>query len=179
MINLQHDCPGSGCSSLGAVRRQQERTLSRSIKFVIEHNPTGRFIVNTNSLHNYNHIHDVIPPHLRGNSIRFSESEADSLRKEAARVIRGEMSDTEQDQNSSVPQRQANTGQRAGSTSEPGRTTDTTNPAPSVNVRPSVPKSSVITAAFTKKKKVKKEVTPSRAKKTRGQRATRLGSGEN
>ncbi|KIO26415.1 hypothetical protein M407DRAFT_45415, partial [Tulasnella calospora MUT 4182] len=63
-INLQHNCSRSRCVDLIQTPVQQEREQSLETQSKIQHQPTGTFIVNTNSLHNYRLICAVTPLHL-------------------------------------------------------------------------------------------------------------------
>lgn len=65
---------------------KQERQDSQVMRRLVDHQPTGRFIVNINSLHNYKHIAAVVPQHLRGNSIQFDDIA--QLRDDAAHAMR-------------------------------------------------------------------------------------------
>ncbi|KAH9941761.1 uncharacterized protein BXZ73DRAFT_41717, partial [Epithele typhae] len=65
VINLQHDCSGSECNNFENSQVFQERLKSTRTRAVIKHNETNAYILNTHSIHNYDHIRSALPPALR------------------------------------------------------------------------------------------------------------------
>ncbi|KAF8837378.1 hypothetical protein BDN67DRAFT_909323, partial [Paxillus ammoniavirescens] len=64
-VNLQHNCTDSKCTQLVHHTIRQERVLTRQTKPVIRHEPTGKYLLNTYSIHNYAFIHAALPSSLR------------------------------------------------------------------------------------------------------------------
>ncbi|KAH9914360.1 uncharacterized protein BXZ73DRAFT_55012, partial [Epithele typhae] len=65
VINLQHDCSGSECTKFEDSQVLQERLKSTRTRTVVKHNETNAYILNTHSIHNYDHIRSALPPALR------------------------------------------------------------------------------------------------------------------
>ncbi|KIN94311.1 hypothetical protein M404DRAFT_109058, partial [Pisolithus tinctorius Marx 270] len=63
-VNVQHNCVDSKCTKLSGHAIQQEWTVTRQIKHVIQHEPTQKYLLNAFSIHNYSFIHAVILPSL-------------------------------------------------------------------------------------------------------------------
>lgn len=66
----------------------QERLASTRTKKVIEHSPTGAYLLNTHALHNYRRILSVLSPDLRKQLTAAIVTDHDSLRLHAATLLR-------------------------------------------------------------------------------------------
>ncbi|KAG8987955.1 hypothetical protein FRB93_004323 [Tulasnella sp. JGI-2019a] len=67
LINLQHDCSAAGCNKTSKKPCMMERDASTDTCKFLQHNEQKPwFVVNTQSLHNYQEIAEVIPTHLHG-----------------------------------------------------------------------------------------------------------------
>ncbi|KAF8593559.1 hypothetical protein BDV93DRAFT_420643, partial [Ceratobasidium sp. AG-I] len=55
-VNLQHDCYHSGCKSDRLAPILEEREATSRTRAQVSHSNTTHFILNTQSLHNYEYI---------------------------------------------------------------------------------------------------------------------------
>ncbi|KAF8607877.1 hypothetical protein BDV93DRAFT_397721, partial [Ceratobasidium sp. AG-I] len=60
-----HDCVQSGCNEIQLETVMKEREISIHKKRTVKHNDSVHFIVNTQSLHNNQHIVRSLPLHLQ------------------------------------------------------------------------------------------------------------------
>ncbi|KAI6140155.1 hypothetical protein BKA82DRAFT_97127, partial [Pisolithus tinctorius] len=60
-VNLQHNCADSKCIQIIHRTTRQERVLMTRTKPVIRHELTGKYLLNTYSIHNYAFIHAALP----------------------------------------------------------------------------------------------------------------------
>lgn len=86
MVNLQHDCHRGKCETSGTQILHQEREATTRSRTVIKHSDDTHFIVNTQSLHNYQHISRAIPSNLHGSS--FNVVDPVGLRNQASAILR-------------------------------------------------------------------------------------------
>ncbi|KAI9458789.1 hypothetical protein HD554DRAFT_2029488, partial [Boletus coccyginus] len=63
--NIQHNCKTACCNSFCDVHVYQKCLVSTWTKKVIEHSPTGTYLLNTHTLHNYHQILSILSPDLR------------------------------------------------------------------------------------------------------------------
>lgn len=85
-VNVQHDCATSLCTVSSESRIQQERTTTTRKQMVVTHSPASRYILNTNSIHNYRHVLPLVPHELcRPDSM---VSNPDEVRRQASNHIR-------------------------------------------------------------------------------------------
>ena len=66
----------------------QERLVSTRTKKIIEHSPTGAYLLNTHALHNYRRILSVLSPDLRKQLTAATVTNHDGLRLHAATLLR-------------------------------------------------------------------------------------------
>lgn len=85
-VNLQHDCATSRCTQTQQIHQRQERSESAKLQTSIVHASTPNYILNTYSLHNYQHILPTIPSHLRITAPRIANPE--EVRKQAVKQMR-------------------------------------------------------------------------------------------
>lgn len=85
-INLQHDCSRGHCTHDNPKDVYQEREKTTRQKMTIAHSDDTHFILNTQSLHNYRALSELIPHHLKGYSYRVANEP--QLRRQAAESIR-------------------------------------------------------------------------------------------
>ena len=64
-VNVQHDCIASGCNKTHDIPVVQERVQTSKTRSIARHEASRHFVLNVHSLHNYQHIKAVVPPHLR------------------------------------------------------------------------------------------------------------------
>lgn len=86
LVNLQHNCHRGKCDTTGTQALRQEREATTRSRAVVSHSDQTHFIVNTQSLHNYQHIFNAIPISLRGSS--FNIIDPIGLRNQAAAILR-------------------------------------------------------------------------------------------
>ncbi|KAG2120870.1 uncharacterized protein F5147DRAFT_563279, partial [Suillus discolor] len=72
IVNLQHNCINSQCTDTLEQHVRQEWIETSRTKPTIRHKSTPHFLVNAYSLHNYAHIHLVIPETLRETPLRVT-----------------------------------------------------------------------------------------------------------
>ncbi|KII83512.1 hypothetical protein PLICRDRAFT_85999, partial [Plicaturopsis crispa FD-325 SS-3] len=60
-VNLQHDCCRGRCQPTRQQPLRQEREVTTRTHTVIAHADTVHYVVNVNSLHNYQLIRNAIP----------------------------------------------------------------------------------------------------------------------
>ncbi|KAF8602667.1 hypothetical protein BDV93DRAFT_429072, partial [Ceratobasidium sp. AG-I] len=65
-VNLQHNCIDSGCFETRSESILKEREITSYQHKRVNHLDTSHFLVNTQSLHNSNHISNALPLALRG-----------------------------------------------------------------------------------------------------------------
>jgi hypothetical protein len=87
-VNTQHDCAKAACADNGTVAIMQERKESGRTRPAIAHRDDDHFLLNTSSLHNYQHILAVLPPHLRGSASSLTPSHAALIREQASDQVR-------------------------------------------------------------------------------------------
>src|ERR1700722_16531230 len=88
VVNVQHDCSSSECHETTLVRTRQERTESDHMSQLIVHKDTKRFVLNTNSLHNYQAIALTLPADLPPSRPKVETLDIANLRRQAARSVR-------------------------------------------------------------------------------------------
>ena len=64
LYNVQHDCPLSKCTASGRQPVMQERVESGLVQTYIEHQPIGRFVINTHAFHNAHLLRAALPRSL-------------------------------------------------------------------------------------------------------------------
>lgn len=64
-VNLQHDCVNGKCDDFEEIPVTQERETTLRTRKVVLHKEYPHFVVNTNSLHNYRLIREVVPSDLQ------------------------------------------------------------------------------------------------------------------
>ncbi|KAF8879795.1 hypothetical protein BD779DRAFT_1446717, partial [Infundibulicybe gibba] len=84
-INIQHDCPSGKCDGIKMIPITQERLEAKKTRHTVIHSDSNIFILNTHSLHNYEYIRAVVPPHL---TPKLLVEDADDIRRNAAKHIR-------------------------------------------------------------------------------------------
>ncbi|KAF7983983.1 hypothetical protein HWV62_17448 [Athelia sp. TMB] len=85
-VNLQHDCSRGRCAAAKTKDVYQEREKTTQQKLQIAHSDNVHYILNTQSLHNYRALSELIPYHLRGH--RYHVPDEAQLRRQAAEGIR-------------------------------------------------------------------------------------------
>jgi hypothetical protein len=85
-VNLQHDCATSRCTQTQQTHQRQERSESAKLQTSIVHASTPNYILNTYSLHNYQHILPTIPSHLCITAPRIANPK--EVRKQAVKQLR-------------------------------------------------------------------------------------------
>lgn len=89
-VNIQHDCASSGsdCHSIRNVKEWQERSETTKSRRLVNHASTNAYVLNTFSLHNYQHITATIPPavHVQMNMPYISDHH--TVRLHAAKLNR-------------------------------------------------------------------------------------------
>ena len=88
VANVQHNCHDSGCKKISSRARKQERTVSevQTLDFM-EHTSTPLFLLNTHSIHNYQHLGAALPEALRAISSVISDSEQSQVRSQAVNAM--------------------------------------------------------------------------------------------
>ncbi|KAH7904810.1 hypothetical protein BJ138DRAFT_977676, partial [Hygrophoropsis aurantiaca] len=84
-VNVQHNCADSHCVDTSYTPLHQERLMTSQTKPIVKHHSTPHHILNAFSIHNYNHIHSVIPEHLRESPQRVAD--VDQIRKLAVEQL--------------------------------------------------------------------------------------------
>ncbi|KAF7965722.1 hypothetical protein HWV62_42165 [Athelia sp. TMB] len=85
-VNLQHDCSRGQCAAAKTKDVYQEREKITQQKLQIAHSDTIHYILNTQSLHNYRALSELVPHHLQGH--RYHVPDEAQLRRQAAEGIR-------------------------------------------------------------------------------------------
>ncbi|KAF7982629.1 hypothetical protein HWV62_27053 [Athelia sp. TMB] len=85
-VNLQHDCSRGQCATAKTKDVYQEREKTTQQKLQIAHSDNIHYILNTQSLHNYRALFELVPHHLRGH--RYHVPDEAQLRRQAAEGIR-------------------------------------------------------------------------------------------
>ncbi|KAG2073776.1 hypothetical protein BDR04DRAFT_1009623, partial [Suillus decipiens] len=63
-VNLQHNCLNVKCTNLSTKHVWQEWTQTDQMTSIMEHQPLPHHLLNTFSIHNYQHIHSFLPESL-------------------------------------------------------------------------------------------------------------------
>ncbi|KAG2116486.1 uncharacterized protein F5147DRAFT_541262, partial [Suillus discolor] len=63
-VNLQHNCLDAKCRDLSMKHLWQEHIQTDRTMSIMEHQPSPEYFLNTWSIHNYQHIHSVLPEFL-------------------------------------------------------------------------------------------------------------------
>jgi hypothetical protein len=87
-VNLQHDCASAGCPDTGTVAIVQERQVTSRTRPAVAHLDDENFVLNTSSLHNYEHIHALLPDRLRGSAYSLSADRALQIREQGSDQVR-------------------------------------------------------------------------------------------
>ncbi|KAI6008574.1 hypothetical protein EDC04DRAFT_2581978 [Pisolithus marmoratus] len=87
VVNVQHDCITSSCTSTRTVLEKQEHLVTLRTKDLIDHAPTNAYIINTSLLHNYQWIKAVVPSMLYDQVHASSISDHISLCLHAADLL--------------------------------------------------------------------------------------------
>jgi hypothetical protein len=86
-VNLQHNCLDAKCTNLSTKHVWQERTQTDQTTSILEHQPSPHYLLNTFSIHNYQHIHSFLPESLRETPLRVADPGA--VRKAAVKQMQG------------------------------------------------------------------------------------------
>ncbi|KAG1828025.1 hypothetical protein EV424DRAFT_1318931 [Suillus variegatus] len=86
-VNLQHNCLDAKCTDLSTKHLWQERIQTDRTTSIVEHQPSPEYLLNTFSIHNYQHIHSVLPEFLRETPLRVADPSA--VRKTAVQQMQG------------------------------------------------------------------------------------------
>ncbi|KAG0693203.1 hypothetical protein DFH29DRAFT_1007548 [Suillus ampliporus] len=86
-VNLQHNCLDAKCTDLSTKHVWQERTQTDQTTSIIEHRPSPHYLLNTFSIHNYEHIHSLLPESLRETPLRVADPGA--VQKAAVKQMQG------------------------------------------------------------------------------------------
>lgn len=88
---MQHNCVDSNCTKFLSKARKQERIESdlRTFQFV-EHTDTPLYLLNTHSIHNYQHIHSALPETLREVPTIVVESERRRIQLQAVKAMQAQ-----------------------------------------------------------------------------------------
>ncbi|THG97865.1 hypothetical protein EW026_g4222 [Hermanssonia centrifuga] len=67
VVNVQHDCITAGCWDTETVPIRQERQETTRMKQIVQHvvGDEDIYLLNSHALHNYQHLANVIPTHLK------------------------------------------------------------------------------------------------------------------
>ncbi|KAG1736269.1 hypothetical protein EDD22DRAFT_745936, partial [Suillus occidentalis] len=74
VVNLQHNCVDSQCTDTISQPVRQERLETSRTKPIIRHKSTPHYFFNAYSIHNYDHIHLVLPEALRELPLRVTNA---------------------------------------------------------------------------------------------------------
>ena len=118
-INVQHDCFASDCHKKASKPVFQERLKTLRTREIVDHESTNAYILNTLSIHNYQHILAALPEGLINRKSLLSDAEALAVRQNAVLAMAQKKKSTRND--------------------------DTTTPTPSTSSGPT-PSSSVLPA---------------------------------
>jgi hypothetical protein len=83
-INLQHHCSVSQCDESGARSIRQERELTTLTTAVTRHGDTIHYVVNINSMTNYDHIRSLVQSHINPLPVVFPNPASYPKIREAA-----------------------------------------------------------------------------------------------
>ncbi|KAG1769945.1 hypothetical protein EV702DRAFT_928114, partial [Suillus placidus] len=86
-VNLQHNCLNAKCTELSTKHLWQEHIQNDRTTSIVEHQPSPEYLLNTFSIHNYQHIHSVLPEFLRETPLRVADPSA--VRKTAVQQMQG------------------------------------------------------------------------------------------
>jgi hypothetical protein len=82
-INLQHRCVASHCSKVGTKPVRQERELTTLTTRALAHGDSTQYLVNINSMTNYEHIKDLMESHTKPPSLILNPANYESIRRRA------------------------------------------------------------------------------------------------
>jgi hypothetical protein len=83
LVNLQHRCSVSQCNESGTRTVRQERELTTLTTATTQHGDTMRYLININSMTNYNYIRSLVHQHLDPPSILLNPTNYTSIRQAA------------------------------------------------------------------------------------------------
>ncbi|KAF8341167.1 hypothetical protein F5887DRAFT_831565, partial [Amanita rubescens] len=63
--NLQHDCDSSNCCQQQELAVLQENIETTRLRKLVQHYPTGKFLLNIFSIHNHEQLTLLIPGHIK------------------------------------------------------------------------------------------------------------------
>ncbi|KAF8840947.1 hypothetical protein BDN67DRAFT_1048545, partial [Paxillus ammoniavirescens] len=98
-VNLQHNCTDSKCTQLIHRTVRQERTVTRRTKPAIRHELTGKYFLNTYSVHNYAFIRTTLPSFLQESPLRVPTASVQKVRSNAAQQVRDKKAQRQSNQN--------------------------------------------------------------------------------
>lgn len=88
-INLQHRCVASHCSEAGTKPVHQERELTTITARVSKHGDSTQYLVNINSMTNYEHIKDLMECHTKPPILILNPANYESIRCAAVTRLKG------------------------------------------------------------------------------------------
>ncbi|KAB5589914.1 Glutamate receptor 3,4 [Ceratobasidium theobromae] len=88
-INLQHRCMASHCSEAGTKVVHQERELTGLTTRVSKHGDSTQYLVNINSMTNYEHIKDLMESHTKPPTLILNPASYQSIRHAAITRLKG------------------------------------------------------------------------------------------
>ncbi|KAG2339510.1 hypothetical protein BDR05DRAFT_1003322 [Suillus weaverae] len=86
-VNLQHNCLNTKCTHLSMKHLWQECIQTDRTTSIVEHQPSPEYLLNTFSIHNYQHIHSVLPEFLHETPLRVADPS--TIRKTAVQQMQG------------------------------------------------------------------------------------------
>lgn len=82
-INLQHRCAISACDQTGSRAIRQERELTTLTTAITKHGDSTHYLVNTNSMTNYEHIRCLVEAHSQLPLLILNPNDYPAIRKAA------------------------------------------------------------------------------------------------
>ncbi|OJA20984.1 hypothetical protein AZE42_10828 [Rhizopogon vesiculosus] len=86
-VNLQHNCLDAKCTDFSKKNLWQEWTQTDKMTSVMKHKPSLHYLLNTLSIHNYEHIHSLIPESLH--EMPLCVADPGAVRKAAVKQLQG------------------------------------------------------------------------------------------